>query len=170
MKKLFLTCSAVAVLLIACDKEDSDNMELNSTDQAFITQVAFRNSAEISAGQLAATKGTDAAVRAYGQLMVTEHGQAQTELKTLGTSVGLNVLDSVDALHQSIMQHLDTLTGYSFDTAYINNQVNVHESTLNIFQNEISTGGHQEVKAYASKYLPAIQMHYNKADSLQNEL
>lgn len=170
MKKVILMGSLLAVVFTACDKDEDDNSTLNSTDQMFITQVAIGNTAEVQAGQLAAAKGTNAGVKAFGQMMATEHSQAQTELKNIGTSAGINVKDSVDPAHQLLVQRLSTLTGKSFDTAYINSQVVDHQNTLNIFQTEISSGNNQNVKSYAGKYLPNIQLHYNKADSIRKAL
>lgn len=126
--------------------------------------------AEIMAGQLAATKGNSSDVRSFGQMMVTEHGQAQSDLQTLASNVGVTLPDSVDAEHQALMARLNALTGYSFDTAYINSQVKDHQKTLTIFQSELTDGRKQEVINYASLYLPRIQMHLQKADSISKVL
>jgi putative membrane protein len=168
MKKLFLAGSVVAVVLLACKKDN--NNDLNSTDQNFMTQVAIGNNAEIMAGQLAATKATNAGVKAFGQMMATEHGQAQMDLKALAASVGRTVADTVDAEHQALMARLNSITGYSFDTAYINSQVKDHQKTQTIFQMEISDGNNNQVQNYATQYLPHIQMHLQKADSLSRSL
>lgn len=169
MKKLFLVSGLALALLSSCDKDDDDN-DLNSTDQTFMTQVAMANKAEIMAGQLAATKGSSAGVKAFGSLMVTEHGQAQTDLQSLAGSLSMNLPDSVDAEHQALMVRLNSLSGYSFDTAYINSQVKDHQKVVNIFQMELNDGDNESVRAYASQYLPHIQMHLQKADSLSTAL
>lgn len=169
MKKIFLVGSLAALILAACHKDKNEN-DLNSTDQTFMTQVAVGNKAEIMAGELAATKGSSAAVKAFGQLMVTEHGQAQSDLQALASSLGRTLPDTVDAEHQALMARLNSLSGYSFDTAYINSQVKDHQKTVDIFEMEINEGNHQSVKAYASQYLPHIQMHLQKADSLSMAL
>jgi putative membrane protein len=109
-------------LLSSCDKDNNDS-NLNSTDQTFMNQAAISNKAEIMAGQLAATKGNSAAVRSFGEWMVTEHGMAQSDLQALASSLGKNLPDTVDAQHQALMARLNSLSGYSFDTAYINSQV-----------------------------------------------
>jgi putative membrane protein len=167
MKKIFFTGSLALVLLSSCDKnDDNNNNEINSTDQNFMTQVAIGNKAEIMAGQLAATKGNSAGVRSFGQLMVTEHGQAQSDLQSLATSLSRTLPDSVDAEHQALMTRLNSLSGYSFDTAYINSQVKDHQKTVTLFQAEIINGNNDIVQNYATKYLPHIQMHLQKADSL----
>jgi len=100
MKKVFLTGS-VALIVFASYKKDKDNNNVNSTDQTFLTQVAIGNKAEVMAGQLAATKATNPAIKSFGQLMVTEHGQAQTDLQNVYSSVGQTMPDTVDAEHQA---------------------------------------------------------------------
>jgi putative membrane protein len=169
MKKVFLVGSVAIVILASC-KKDKDNNNVNSTDQTFLTQVAIGNKAEIMAGQLAATKGTSAAVKSFGQMMVTEHGQAQTDLQNVYSTVGQTMPDTVDAEHQALMTRLNSLTGRSFDTAYINSQVRDHQKTLTIFQAEVNDGNNTSVKNYANTYLPHIQMHLQRADSLSRTL
>lgn len=165
MKKILLAGSVAVVTFLSCSKDDNNN-DANSTDQAFVMQVAVGNKAEIMAGQLAATKGNSQAVRTFGQLMVTEHGQAQTNLQNVASGIGVTLPDSVDAEHQALMARLDSLTGISFDTVYINSQVRDHQKTVNIFQTEISNGNNSTVRNYANTYLPHIQMHLQTADSL----
>jgi putative membrane protein len=169
MKKIFFAGTLALAVLSSCDKDDNDN-DVNSTDQTFVTQVAIGNKAEIMAGQLAATKGSNAGVKRFGQLMVTEHGQAQTDLQNVASGVGITLADTIDAEHQALMARLNSLTGYSFDTAYINSQVKDHQKTINIFGMEISNGNNSSVRNYANTYLPHIQMHLQKADSLANAL
>src|SRR5881392_1016749 len=144
MKKVFLTGSVALIVFASC-KKDKDNNNVNSTDQTFLTQVAIGNKAEVMAGQLAATKATNPAIKSFGQLMVTEHGQAQTDLQNVYSSVGQTMPDTVDAEHQALMARLNSLTGHSFDTAYINSQVRDHQKTLTIFQSEINDGDNSNV-------------------------
>ncbi|MGZ3845416.1 MAG: DUF4142 domain-containing protein [Flavisolibacter sp.] len=169
MKKVFLVGSVALIILASC-KKDKNNDSVNPTDQAFLTQVAMANKAEIMAGQLAATKSTTASIKSYGQLMVTEHTQAQTDLQGVYTNVGQTKPDSLDAQHQALMTRLNSFTGHSFDTAYINSQLRDHQNTLTIFQTEISGGNNSSVKNYANMYVSHIQMHLQKADSLSRAL
>ena len=68
------------------------------------------------------------------------------------------------------MTRLNSLSGHSFDSAYISSQVMDHQAAVTLFQNEISNGNNSSVKSYASTYLPHIQMHLQKADSLSRAL
>ena len=170
MKKTLLSALTVLALFTACDKDDDDENELNSTDRNFMTNVAIANMAEVMTGQLAATKGTNPGVVQFGQHMVMEHGMAQTELQRMADSLGHTLPTTVDPEHQALMTRLNSLSGYQFDTAYINSQVKDHQKTLNIFQMEQGDGDHWRVRYYASKYRPHIEMHLHVADSLQDAL
>jgi putative membrane protein len=139
---------------------------MNSMDQSFLMQTSYGNHAEIAAGQLAATKATNAAVKAFGQMMVNDHSTAQTELEGIASNNGVDVPDQPDPAHQALMQRLMTLQGVAFDTAYMNSQVMDHQNTVNLFEMEISSGQRRQVIDYANKYLPHIRMHLQMADSL----
>lgn len=168
MKKIFLFGSIAAMgLLSACKKDNNDNNKVSNQDQTFMMQASMSNSAEIAVGALAAQKGQSAGVKQFGQMMVTEHTQAQNDLKTLGTTVNWTVKDTIDAAHMQKMAYLNSLSGFSFDTAYLNSQVMDHQATLNAFNTEISSGNNSNIKAYANKYQPHIQMHLNMADSIR---
>jgi putative membrane protein len=154
--------------LVSCSKDDNDDTQLNSTDQNFITSANLSNNAEIDAGTLAATKGNSAGVKMFGSMMVTEHTTAKTDLKSVGTNVGVAVRDTIDAPHIALKQQLSAtaLTGRAFDSVYIINQVADHQATLARFDAEIGGGNHAQVRNYAMKYRPNIQNHLRMADSI----
>lgn len=172
MKNVFLVGMLLAsAALFSCDKDDDDNIdELNKTDRTFITKVAIGNTTEVQAGSLAASKATNPGIKAYGEMMVAEHTLAQADLKRVGSQVGVAVADTVDAEHKALMQLLNSLSGREFDSTYINSQVADHEKTEMIFQAELNDGDNDSVQAYANKYLPHIQLHLQKADSLADAL
>jgi putative membrane protein len=168
MKKMFIVAASLVFVLTACNKDEEN--DVNATDREYVRLASISNNAEVQTGQLAATKGNSAAVKAFGSQMVMEHGMAQTDLKNRASAAGLSVADTVDAEHRMIAAYLNTLSGYSFDTAYINSQVKDHQRTINFFQMEINDGNHQQLRSYANQYLPHIQMHFNRADSIRRVL
>jgi len=102
--------------------------------------------------------------------MIQEHTQVQTDLQNLANSLGQTLPNKLTPDDSTLMMRLSALSGFSFDTAYINAQVMDHQKVINVFQNEINAGNNQSVRAYANKYLPHIQMHLRMADSLQTTL
>jgi len=152
------------------DDDDNSNNQLSARDTDFLQKTGPANQAEIELGQLAASKSPTNGVKAFGQMMSTEHQQAITDLKQVGTSFNASISTNLDAEHQAMKQKLMTMEGYSFDTAYVHGQVRDHQKTLDLFKSEAQNGNAGSLKDYANKYLPHIQMHLNKADSLWNTL
>lgn len=163
-------------LLLACmscnkDNNNSNNgTSLSTQDRTFMAQLKEANKAEIDAGQTASTKGMMDSVRLYGQYMVTEHTMAMTSLDSLAGAFSITLSDTLSAEHLTLKQRLSMMTGHDYDTAYIAAQVKDHSKVLQMMQTEISSGQHMAVKAYASRYMPHIQMHLDMADTIQMKL
>ena len=153
------------ILFFSCTKGTNVG-EINEVDKTFITQASLSNTAEIQAGTVATGKAENVNVRSFGEMMVMDHTTAQNDLKITGSNLEVDVNDVIDAEHVAIMETLNNLTGRAFDSAYIINQITDHENTIAAFQNEINSGRHVQVTTYANKYLPKIQMHLQKADSI----
>lgn len=165
-KYLLLFC-LTSIIFFACKKNDTNNNEtLNAQDRNFISQAALANTAEIQAGQLAATNADSSTVKSFAQTMVNDHTTAQGDLKALGNTLQVNVPDSIDSIHSSVMDSLKTLTGRAFDSVYIMNQIADHQKVISDFQEEVSSGNKSDVIGYANKYLPKLQMHLQMADSV----
>jgi putative membrane protein len=162
--KLTLAGCLAACCLISCSEDDDD--QLNSQDRTFLTQASISNTAEVNAATLASTKATNGAVKAFAMHMLSQHNTAQTDLKNLGANVGHAVKDTLDPAHVTIAMQLSAMSGRAFDSAYIHTQVIDHQATITFFQNEQSAGQHEDVKRYANTYLPHIQSHHQRADSI----
>jgi putative membrane protein len=168
-KHCLMATVLIASFLTACDDDDDDvtpNNTLSATDSSFMRLAAFGNKAEIDAGTLASTKGTNPAVKTFGQMMVMDHQTAYDDLSSLASSWSITIPTTPDPVHVAKKEYLMTLTGHSFDTAYINAQVMDHENTVALFQKQLDSGRNQQLKDYANKYLPKIKMHLMMADSL----
>jgi putative membrane protein len=108
MKKVMLSALLSGVILFsACDKDDDDDNDINSTDRDFTVMAAMGNTAEKDAGMAASSKAMAADIREYGMMMVADHTPAQTELQTLATQLGLRAPDSLDAEHVALKAQLE---------------------------------------------------------------
>jgi putative membrane protein len=166
--KNFLLSVAASFLIFSCDKnnDNNNNETVSAQDQAFISQAALANTAEVQAGQVASTTADSSVIQMFAQQMVSDHTTAQTDLKTLGNTVNVAVPDSLDSMHSSLLDTLKTLTGRAFDSVYITSQITDHQSAISSFQQEISSGNKSDVINYANKYLPKLQLHLQMADSI----
>ena len=115
--KYFIGIGMMACLALGCDNDDDDdNNAMSGQDRDFVRMASISNTAEIQAGQLAASKATDASIKMFGQMMVNDHTAALNDLKSVAGDLGLAVADTVDAEHRALKAQLDTLSGYAFDS------------------------------------------------------
>jgi putative membrane protein len=163
-KILLLPLALISFFSIGCDKED-DN-DINQRDRNFAMKASMANFAEIDAGQLAATKATDAGIRSFGQQMVTEHTASKAELQNLANSLSLYAPDSLDAEHAALKTQLMALSGKAFDSVYIHSQVKDHNMAIDLYDDEGDKGDNRPLRDYARSTLPHLRMHLSKADSL----
>jgi putative membrane protein len=167
--KLILTGLLCTGVFVACsDDDDNDNLNpgLSAMDQLFVQKAAFGNKAEIDAGQLASTQGSESMVKMFGTMMVSDHQTAYNELAGLTSNWSISIPQTPDSVHIAKKQYLMTLSGHTFDTAYMMSQVKDHHETVDLFQMEADSSKQQQLKDYANKYLPAIKMHLHLADSI----
>lgn len=160
-----------SVAWVSCDDDDDNPLtkpDLNETDESFVEIAARSNMAEIEFGELAATKATDTLVKAFAQEMVNAHTTAQNELEDLADDYrNIDWPNDLSEGHDSIMAKLDEASGYSFDTLYMRTQIAMHEDAVQHFETGTTASTDARVKAYATKYLPKIEMHLDHADSVQ---
>jgi putative membrane protein len=167
MKKLLVPALLAAMFCAACDKDDDLNENaVNTMDRNFTLMASMSNTAEIDAGQLAATKGNEPGIRTFGQMMVTDHSDAKAQMATLATSLQLYAPDSLDARHVALKAQLMSLSGFAFDSVYIHNQVIDHQNTITLFQAERDNGNNRQLREFAVSMLPHLQHHLHMADSI----
>lgn len=170
MKQLFCGAAALVILLASCDKNDDDSNSISSTDQDFMVKASYSNWAEVGAGSIAAIKGNADSVKMFGSMMVADHTNAETSLDSVAKAYSITIPSEPDDAHKAKAAYLQTLSGYMFDTAYINAQVIDHQATVALFQQESSKGNNSTVKAFVATHLPVIQMHLQEALDIQAQL
>src|ERR1700712_5851466 len=139
-------------------------------DTAFAAKAAVGGMAEVALGKMAAAKGTDAKVKDFGQMMVMDHGKANAELMSIAKAKNMTLLAGLDAEHQAKSDSLSKLSGADFDRAYVAAMVEGHKKTLALMQSEASNGKDAELKAFAAKTAPVVQMHLDHITKIQGNL
>jgi len=176
MKKILLTAAAVIAIPVlavaqtsagsamADSSAASGASKLNAQDRTFIHKAAIAGLAEVADGKLAETQG-NAAVKQIGMRMVTDHTKADTQLTTLSSQLGDPAPATTDTTHQQMNASLQKLSGSSFDTKYLHEQLLAHEQAITLFKTEASDGSNQQLKAFASSTLPTLEMHLSMIKS-----
>lgn len=160
----------LAAALASCHKSHDDHSSVNAKDKDFMTKAAYANQTEVAAAKIAGSKDSSGPVNVFAMMMVADHSLAEQDLEHLADSLHVSLPQGTDPAEAPVLTMLDSLTGHSFDTAYVHSQVKDHQKAIALFQGEADSGQNASVKAYAVKYLPKLQMHLMMADSLNAKL
>jgi putative membrane protein len=168
MKMRLITCAVAAAALVASASLSAQ--VAGSADETFVKQTAIGGMAEVQAGRLATQKASNAKVKAFGERMVTDHGKANDELKSLAATKKIAISSDIDAEHKAAYDKLQGLSGSAFDRAYVADMITGHEKNVAAFRQESTSGQDPDVKAFASKTLPTIEEHLKILRDLQKEI
>jgi putative membrane protein len=143
---------------------------LQQADQDFVMKAAQGGLAEVTMGQTASQKATNADVKTFGTRMVTDHGQANSELSQLAASKGVTLPTEPGEEHKKAMEHLNTLSGAAFDKAYMEHMVSDHEKDVKEFEEASKNLQDPDLKGWATKTLPTLQEHLRLAKETQGKV
>jgi putative membrane protein len=143
------------------------------TDSQIAAIVVTANQVDIDAGKLAVERSSNDKVKAFAQLMVTDHtgvNKAATELVTR-----LKVTPQANPTSKALqdggdknLAHLKTLKGAAFDKAYVDHEYAYHQQVIDALDKTLIPGAtNAELKALLIKVRPAFVAHRDHAKSLQ---
>jgi len=131
---------------------------LSPKDKAFMKKAARGGIMEVAMGNLADQNGQSEDVKSFGKRMVTDHGKANEELKSIAEKKGVK-LPSKEPTEK-----------WSSDKAYMNMMVEDHEKDLAEFQDEATNGSDPDVKKFAEDTAKVVQEHLDLAKQTQSKL
>lgn len=146
------------------------------TDPQIAAIVVTANQVDIDAGTLANSRAQSSKVKAFAQLMVTDHtgvNKAATELvqKLHVTPVDSPTSESLQKGGDENLVALKKLSGAAFDKAYVDHEVAYHEAVISaVDKTLIPSAQNAELKALLVKVRPAFVAHLEHAKHLQAEL
>jgi putative membrane protein len=164
---LFWSAASTAVALAQTAAPPEAPATLNALDFNFVGQANLGAPFQVDSGRLAETKGTDAAIRSYADLMVTSHIPVANALNVILKHK--NITPSNTLLHgayDTMMSTLKTDRGATFDRDYVNGQVEYQKGNAALFEQEIQNGTDPDLKAFARQTLPKIVDHLHRAEKL----
>jgi putative membrane protein len=139
-----------------------------TTGQAFADAAGASDAYEVEAGKLAQQKATAQALKDFGGMMVTAHGDSTAKLKAAAAKATPTITPNpkLSAEQEANLATLRQATGADFDTAYKAQQVVAHEKTLAAVQDYAANGTVPELKGFATTIAPVVQTHLDKARGL----
>jgi len=140
---------------------------LDSGERKFIETAAQDGLAEVELGQTAQQTAQTPQVKEFASRMVTDHGKANDELKTLASSKGVQVPSETDKSHKKDAEKLNKASADKFDKDYMDHMVKDHKKDVKEFEKQAKNAKDADVRSFASKTLPVLQEHMRLAESTQ---
>jgi putative membrane protein len=141
------------------------------TVAGFARTAAMSDLYEMEASRLAEQKSQNAQVKQFAQHMLRDHGKTTNELKGMVPQIeGVSASQlptSLDQQHQALMQQLQAAQGAEFDRTFARQQVQAHQTAVDLFRNYAQSGDHAQLKQWASRTLPSLEEHLREAQQLQ---
>jgi putative membrane protein len=169
MKFLITVAAGLLLAPVAASGQAIDDAQIAAV-------VVTANQVDIDAGQFAHARSTNDQVKAFAQLMVTDHtgvNKAATELVTR-LKVNPQASPTSEALKsggEKNLAHLKTLKGAAFDRAYIDHELTYHQQVIDALDTVLIPGAtNAELKALLIKVRPAFIAHRDHAKSLQSTM
>lgn len=121
---------------------------------------------EVEAGRLALQMSTNAGVRNFAQMMITDHTNSTAQMGAALQSIGMTPPPA--QLTPDLTARLDRLrtAGTGFDAIYLDDQIAAHNEALAL-HNACAAQAGAPVAAVSAGLIPAIQSHLNMAQQLR---
>ena len=119
-------------------------------------------------GELAQQKAQSDSVKQFGQRLATDHKEANQKLEKICDQKGVSKSTELETEHQSMIDHLTSLSGEQFDKAFIKHAVTDHKKDIKKFEKEASEGEDPAIRSFASETLPTLREHLKIAQTLQD--
>ena len=159
--KLVLIGTTAAVLAV------TSAWAADNRDQTFIKDAIEGNLAEVQMGKLAQDKGQSDAVKSYGQMLVTDHSDANQKATAVANQIGVTPPSEPNAKQKAMYDKLSKLSGAAFDREFAKEMVQDHKQDIRKFQQE-SKKQNDPVGDFANQTLPVLQKHLQQAEALTN--
>ena len=143
-------------------------------DAQIASIVVTANQVDIDAGKLAKARSTNKDVKAFAELMITDHTGVNKSATDLATKLKVTPQDnptsqSLKAGGDKNLAHLKTLKGAAFDKAYVDHEIAYHQQVIDALDKTLIPGAtNDQLKALLIKVRPAFVAHLEHAKHLQS--
>lgn len=176
MKRYLNVCFVVFALFMSCSSNENDSVKqaheknLNSSidDEIskFLTEAADARMMDIEQGKLAVQKGSSDLVKNYGQKMITDNTRLLKELRTMAATKNITLPAALSNEKADGLEDLRDEEGKDFDEQFIKMMARDHKRDVDAFE-DAAEFKDQDVRAFASRYLPLIQEHLASIESVK---
>lgn len=145
------------------------------TDANVLDVLTVANQGEIDYSQIAAEKASNASVKQFAQKMVKDHGTMLEAVKGLASRLGLTPAanDKANDLKEETAKDINDLnakTGADFDKEFMEEQIDMHQETLDLLNDLDGRTTNADLKAAIAEAKPKVQAHLDEAKVIKDAI
>jgi putative membrane protein len=159
MKRSLIVCAALASPMSA------PALAQDKASQKFLTEAIQGNFAEVAMGQLAQQNGERSDVKAYGQMLATDHAGANQKATEAAKAINVTPPTGPSDKQKADMAKMEKQKGAAFDKAFAHHMVADHKKDIAAYQKESKKT--DAAGQYAKDTLPTLQKHLESAQALE---
>lgn len=135
----------------------------------YMSMAASSDQFEIQSGQLALQMSQNPGIRNLANMMITDHTRSTQMVATAAASAHLTPPPpTMLPQHQALLdQERAAGSGFAFDQAFQQIQIQAHQQALALHQNYAASGDVPALRAVAGEIVPVVQGHLSALQSLQ---
>jgi putative membrane protein len=160
------TLAFCAALVFASNGMSADKDTLDAADVKFVKQEAAASMAAVKLAGLGAQKAVRADVKAFAEMLVTDHTKANEELTKLAATKGVELSAVIDPKHAESFQKLEKTESADFDKEFLAEMTSGHKKCVGNFEDAAKDAKDSDLKMWAQKMLPALKSHFEQAKEL----
>lgn len=112
---------------------------------------------------MVASKTTDPSVKRFAQMMVDDHTKALNQLQQVASKKNITLPDGLPDDAKDLQAKLTSESGKQLDKDYMDGMVQDHQKDIQEFQQASQNLQDSDVKQWATKTLPTLQQHLQRA-------
>ena len=145
------------------------------TDANILAAMTAGDSMEIEMGTAMKTMATDAGLKQFGTMLVTDHSAHVQQVADVATKAAITpalAADDTTAQHTANMKtHMSSMTkGAATDSMFIAEAINGHQAKLDKLNAADAAAQNADVKALIAATRPVVQKHLDDAKALQDKM
>jgi putative membrane protein len=153
---------AASLMLLATTASAQDK-----ASQKFLTEAIEGNFAEVQMGELAQKSGQSEDVKSFGQMLVTDHGDANKKAMEVAKSMSVTAPNGPNSKQKADYDKMAKMNGAAFDKMFAQHMVADHKKDIAAYKKEAKKT--DAAGRYAADTLPTLQKHLDTATSVQRQ-
>jgi putative membrane protein len=132
----------------------------------FAVEAANGGMMEVELGKIAQDNASNPRVKAFGEMMVKDHTEADNNLKQIATSLNIALPDSVSNDTKKEIDHMKMKKGKDFDKAYVSMMIDDHKKDIAEFRKCADNCSDSTIKSFAATTLPVLMKHLDSVQAI----